>query len=535
MLITQFSPDFEEGSLVEGVHIPRNTALHSLLGKGEQTACEYRTSQDVTLWPINISHAEYINSQEVSAYTKNSRLGFNAKSAISLKLEAIGGHNFDELAMDSLDLHIRGSESFPLHLFEAIFKGYQGVLYKENAKLWRDEEGKTEVLAKGYDQSEALLPYSNRQFDGFRLLKEYFLFSKRYLFLSLTNLNITFSKCHNDEIELLILLDHHDPRLDKLVSAENFALFCCPAINLFPKKADRISIKNEDHQFHVVPDRLRPLDFEVCSLTKIQGFSTGTEPTTEFLPLYSSPESRHSNKHKAYFTLAREERKLNEKQRKFGHRSSYIGSEIHVNLVDPKQAPYSENLRQLSVETMCSNRDLPLMMPIGKGKTDFTTETGVPCESVRCIGEPTRPLPAPAKGGLSWDLINQLSINFLGMIESDSDSALSGLKTLLSIMMDKNDYSQSKQIDGIIKVKIENITARLPFSGPQCFGRGVAINLTIDEPAFEGNSAFMLCMVLDQFFAQYVSINSFTQLVLASSDRGEIFRWPIRIGLRNPI
>ena len=45
----------------------------------------------------------------------------------------------------------------------------------------------------------------------------------------------------------------------------------------------------------------------------------------------------------------------------------------------------------------------------------------------------------------------------------------------------------------------------------------------------------MLGMVLDQFFAQYVSINSFTQLILNSSDRGEIHRWPIRIGLQSAI
>nr|WP_274620476.1 type VI secretion system baseplate subunit TssF [Colwellia maritima] len=53
--------------------------------------------------------------------------------------------------------------------------------------------------------------------------------------------------------------------------------------------------------------------------------------------------------------------------------------------------------------------------------------------------------------------------------------------------------------------------------------------------AYEGNSVFMLGMILDQFFAQYVSINSFTQLILISSDRGEIYRWPIRIGLRSAI
>jgi type VI secretion system protein ImpG len=175
------------------------------------------------------------------------------------------------------------------------------------------------------------------------------------------------------------------------------------------------------------------------------------------------------------------------------------------------------------------------MMPLGKGKTDFTIETGAPCESVRCVGEPTRPTSPLSDGNISWDLIQQLSINFLGVNDNDSVSALSKLKTLLGLMMNKKDHEQMKQVDGIIGLKTHQITSRLPFSGPICFGRGVAIEITVDELAYEGNSTFILGMVLDQFFAQYVSINSFTQLTLHGSDRGEIYRWPIRIGLQSAI
>src|SRR5690606_17509824 len=129
-----------------------------------------------------------------------------------------------------------------------------------------------------------------------------------------------------EKIQLLLLLDHNDARLENLVSAENFALHCSPAINLFPKRAERINISRLNNDFHVVPDKLRPLDFEVCSISSIKGFSSGIEPTTEFLPLYGATEKQ---KHNAYYTLSRETRNLNVNQRKFGHRSSYIGSEVY--------------------------------------------------------------------------------------------------------------------------------------------------------------------------------------------------------------
>jgi len=534
MLVAQFNPDFEEGTLLEGVTIKRDTPLHSLLGKGEQTACEYRTSRPVKLWPISLSKAEYVNSQDISSYLGNGRRTKAPKSGILITLETAPSLKFSEIAMDELNLHIRGSESFPLYLFEAIYKGYTGLMYKSGEQLWRNELVKTKLNPLGYDKDEAVLPYCNRQFDGFRLLREYFAFVRRFLFLEIDNLRPTLAQCHQNKVQLLLLLDHHDNRLENLVSAENFALHCSPAINLFPKRAERINVSRVSNDFHIVPDKLRPLDFEVCAVTDVKGFGSSVDSTSQFLPLYNSND-KPKLKYSGYYTNARSTRTLGVNERKFGHRSSYIGTEVHLSLVDPKNAPYSEQLRQLGVETLCCNRDLPLMMPLGKGTTDFTIETGAPCDSVRCVGEPTRPSPPLSQGRVAWDLINQLSINFLGISDELEQGAVNTLKTLLSLMMDKSDHAQTKQIDGIIELNTRQITSRLPFAGPICFGRGVEITITLDEVAYEGSSIFMLGMVLDRFFAHYVSINSFTQLVMHSSNRGEIHRWPIRIGLRSAI
>jgi type VI secretion system protein ImpG len=42
----------------------------------------------------------------------------------------------------------------------------------------------------------------------------------------------------------------------------------------------------------------------------------------------------------------------------------------------------------------------------------------------------------------------------------------------------------------------------------------------------------LLGAVLDRFFAEYVAINHFTQTVIRTPERGEIMRWPLRLGLR---
>ena len=59
MAVVQMQPSPNEGSLGAGFRVPRASVLRSLIGRGEQTPCEYRTSQEVVLWPLELVSAEY--------------------------------------------------------------------------------------------------------------------------------------------------------------------------------------------------------------------------------------------------------------------------------------------------------------------------------------------------------------------------------------------------------------------------------------------------------------------------------------------
>ena len=72
----------------------------------------------------------------------------------------------------------------------------------------------------------------------------------------------------------------------------------------------------------------------------------------------------------------------------------------------------------------------------------------------------------------------------------------------------------------------------MPVAGPISFGRGLEVTVTFDESGFHGTGVFLLGAVLDMFFSKYVSINSFTETVIRTVDRGEVMRWPARIGTR---
>jgi len=66
-------------------------------------------------------------------------------------------------------------------------------------------------------------------------------------------------------------------------------------------------------------------------------------------------------------------------------------------------------------------------------------------------------------------------------------------------------------------------------------GRGIEISVTLDDKAFEGSGVFLLGAILDRFFAEYSALNHFTETVICTTERGEIMRWPARMGAKRPL
>jgi type VI secretion system protein ImpG len=279
------------------------------------------------------------------------------------------------------------------------------------------------------------------------------------------------------------------------------------------------------------------MDFEVYGVTKVLGYGTRAEPEVEFQPFYQVKGRHVSTESRAYYTLYREQRRLSSTQRRRGGRgrSSYIGSEVYISLVDGKETPYSSNVKQLGFDLLCTNRDLPLHMPIGVGKTDFTLQSGAPYLSIRCLAGPTPPRPANVHKETAWYLISHLTLNYLSLIDNDHEQGAAALRQLLMLYGHHSEADIQKQIGGLLSIRSEPVHRRLNIPGPMTFGRGLELTLTFDESAFEGHGVVVLGAVLEQFFARYVSLNSFTETVVRTTDRGEVRRWPARIGKRHTL
>ena len=291
-----------------------------------------------------------------------------------------------------------------------------------------------------------------------------------------------------------------------------------------------------------MPDRNRPFDFEIYQLVSVTGYGETPDQERPFLPFYRARDTDLETS--AFFTLHRVPRLFSDRERLSGRRSSYAGTDAYLSIVDGDMAPFRTDLRQLGIRALCTNRHLPIQMAKGIGRTDFTMDLSAPVGAIRILEGPTLPCPSLvlagqnpekpqlASGRFSWRLISHLSLNYLSLLDSSSETGADALRDMLRLYADPIDRQVLKQIDGLRSVRFQPIVRRVEAPGPITFARGLELTVLFDETAFAGQGVFILGAVLERFFAKYVSLNSFTETVITTQQRKEIMRWPIQMGRR---
>ena len=533
MAVVQFRPEQTVRSMPQGVMLPPSTELRSLLGTEDQTNCEFRTAHPVQLLSIELTEAEYIGSSAaVAALGLPDQRG--VKAAIRLRLKATGEAAFAKLALERLPMFLSGPDGARVRLYEQLIANVTAIFVRptERPLPWQERLPASSIRALGTEPEEALLPRAPETFDGYRLLQEYYAMPERFLFVELGGLDRPVARCAGKELEIILLLNRSEPVLATGFGPDQLSLFCTPAINLFPKRSDRVNLSEREVEHHVVPDRMRPLDFEVFGVTAVEGYAMDGGTPQPFLPFYAANDLSRNPEHRSYYILRREPRQLSSRARQRGPRSSYLGHEVFVSLVDPEQAPLSHSLRQLGLDLLCTNRDLPLSMPVGKQHTDFTIAISAPVAAIRCIVGPTPPRPCRSDGEYAWRFLSHLGLNYLSLVDTNEVHGAAALRELLRLYVPSTTAVAARQLEGLLSVACHPIVRRLPGAGPVAAGRGLEVTLTVDETSFGGAGGIVLASVLDRFFAKYVSINAFTETVLRSPERGEVMRWPMRIGQR---
>jgi type VI secretion system protein ImpG len=543
MAIFQLAPDPTAPPPPEGLLVKRDTKIQGFPAPAEEartatrepTPCTFSLAHDIRLLPVELSQADWLVRRLHEARLP---ADWKARAALRLRFRKTVLVPWAEISLDPLVVFVPKSDGLGYEILEELFSHQLGLVIRDGRGPEYDDalQARGEPVRKfGFDPSAALLPSSPRTFEGHRLLREYFALPERFFFFELKGFQAALAKCVGNELELIIALDEASNRLEQQVKAPCFRLYCAPGINLFSRRFSQVVEPDRFSEFQVVPDANRPLDFEVYSIESVEGFSDSSPFGHPFKPFFETHPLHREGK--AFFTVSRQPRSRAQVPGSFanGAASPYAGSEVFLALVDAEQAPFDGDLNQLVIGARLSNRHLPIAL--AENPSRWVPAGGLKAQITPLVG-PTCPSYRPVDGPYAWRLLNLLSINYLSLSDEKGDGA-AGLRELLALYAGDEAEWATQQIGALRGVSTHTVPRPLYESNGSsempriaAIVRGMEIALCFEEAAFLDMSVVVLGAVLEEFFARYAALNSFTETVMITPDGRQRMRWPARPGLK---
>lgn len=507
--------------------IPRGTRLKVQVESNKKTTCEYKTTQDIMLFPLKIEKVVVDIAQNLPNGSTGKVSSYDKKAILEFKFSLLESDKQSKKIPDKIDIYIDGSAMVTGLIYELLSDKVLALqMCTSIVGDWISLP--VEYLSfDGFSDDHAALPEVKSVFSGYRILREYFSFPQKFNFFSISGLR-DFLINSDSVFYLRVVLDCEFNSNVAGINEENFKLFCSPAINIIDRKSVRLPLENNNFEYHAISDVVRPLDYEVFSINKIEGYSKDNTIDTIFLPLHSSRTTYGSS---AYFSVRREERLVSESMLKHGHRTAYVGSEVFFSLVDKNDLPVSVDIKQVAIEMTVTNRDLPILIQ-GQTQKNIVPVGSLPISNIRMIDGPSTPRALPQSGSLVWMLIKHLGLNYNDLIRGDDPTNLEAVKEILSLYSILGDPSVALNIESIIRFSTKFKNMRIPGAGPMVFGRGIEIVLTIDESRLHYHGTYLFASVLRNYLLRHVSINSFILMHVFSVQRGKIATFSPVLGLR---
>lgn len=464
------------------------------------TRCRFRTCYALDLLPLEIDDVE---------------LRREAPARLRLRLSTPEKLTLEKAGLRRIRLHLTGESTVTRGLYVSMMRHVRKVVVRKGDG--GDDAPKFELPAQsvrpiGFGEDEAVLQGPGPSFPGFRLLQEYFATPNKFMFVDVENLDgLEAFEGASDfvlDFEFKRLPDNMPP-----VSKANIALNCVPAVNTFRHDADPIRLDQGRTEYTVRPSGDDPRHYEIFSIDRVYGLEVGTAEEREYAAQFRL--SRSGRRDELFFHARRAEALVGS------------GSDMRLTFLDPEDPDARPRIDTVTVELTCTNGQLPARLDAG----DVNVKTGnAPIfAKYRNITRPTPPVPPPLKGDLHWRLIAHLSLNYMSLLSVDALRSVIGLYNFRARIDRQTEQAHARLLEGIKKV--EGAPTSTLMEGTPV--RGLNVNITLEEELLGGEGEmFFFGSVLNEFFAQYVSLNSFSRLTVTGAEHGERFEWPARIGKR---
>ncbi|MDR2743036.1 MAG: type VI secretion system baseplate subunit TssF [Treponema sp.] len=490
-----------------GTVLPAGTVVDALIPT-INTPCRFSTLEDTPLVPLVVAEAEYI-TRNLSDFGVNNPQGF---AGLRIKL-TVG--NIVPSSVDQLCFYINMAEADASLLLRQILHETAGVYvrHKEEGPFVPCPGVSCDMpLAVGEKLLSGRIKGHVR---GLRALQNFLSYPVFFKFFTLGKLQNIFSSPAN-VVEMILVFTRREPSLVSLKSS-SLRLNCVSALNLFTKRSDRVLIEREAYQFHVVPDRAAPRNYEVVQVERLEFFNERNE-TILFADNFYEDNPLEERSRKNFFSLHHHKSLVNPYATR---RSSYDGTEVFVSfsIQDKKM----EEAYQFAADMICTNRDLPLLLPV-----EISLDSHSPFLSgAAFIARPTRPGYSLFHRGASSDFskISHVVFNLSALLWQNGKFPLEALRSLLGSYQIRSGEETERMLEGIVSLKSERTTFRFIERGAVFFEPGWKITFTLDETAYAGMGYYIFGKIVAEVLQSFSPINALLEIHFFTKQSGRIAVW----------
>ena len=519
MSVAECQVDAAQGKQSAAILLPAQTALLSKRTV-EGMPCRFRTVYPVEIWPVVVAEANWRLPEAIPSPVRVP----GATGVLRVLLRGTKDVDLRKLPLRQLRFYLSGENSVTMTLYELLSRNCSTILLRDPKQPHkRTVELRPNLLQPaGFEEDEALLPYTRRSFAGFRLLQEYFSFPEKFLFFNLQGLEAAATVASAEELEVLIYVSRFErperaQQLEVGVGAGTLRLSCTPIVNLFDRAAEPILLTQTQHEYRVIPDVRFQHMMEIFAVNEVLATSPSRRSTTPVMPFYAHRFDTVAGQPRVYWHAMRRYTPFDERQ----------PSDMYVSLVDVDGVMTEPSAEVLTLRCICTNHDLPSRLDFHASEGDFDAEGFGAVSRIRALHRPTASVDPPRGKGQAWRLISQLSLNYLSLSEG-------GLRALQEILRVHN-FSEAAHLENQI-ASITALGTRPHFALMETHlgsipARGTRVQLELDERQFAAGGAYLFSAVLNRFLASYASLNSFCQLAVTTNLRKEALgEWRPRAG-----
>lgn len=499
MTIMQFS--VIPGAITQPALVKQGCQLDSL--PMDEVTCHFQTSHDAWVYPADIRH--------IAAQSGNDL------STISLDIALHAPLPLSELQLDKLRFFLGGDSYTAYELYFWLSNQLSHIELEIDGKRFRQEAKALKPV--GFERDDALLPYPNNVYSGYRILQEYFCFPESFLFFELSGGDWPKQPLPVSEFKIHFCFDRPLPAELK-IRPDSFMLNCVPAINLFQHDSEPVNLNGRQTEYPLKASYRHADSFEIFSVDEVEGWVEGNLGRSRGTPrIYQPFESFQHQIERAKQRLAlyyRVRVRESVSGDGFEHSLSFVrGDETTTVNLD----------ESISVTLTCTNRSRAARLKVGS--ICVPTGSSPSFATFRNLIRPTRPLRPALDGSLHWTLISNLSLNYVSLLRRDA--LVQVLRTYdFPALHDKQaEQASRKRLAGIEQIEtspVDRLVRGMPV-------RGLKSVLSIRQSAFGSEGElYLFSTVLAHFFSLYASVNAFHLLEVVNLDNKERYQWPVQIG-----